>query len=184
MNDQQIIEMFFARNEEAIAHTANIYGNRLFLLAGKILKSDQDAEESVNDTYWKAWESIPPQKPNHFFAYLAKICRNFALDKLDWRNAAKRKAEIVSLTEEMERCIPDSRRDISPDRKDLGMLLDAFLRSLTKENRMIFLRRYWYADSIAEIAARYGISESAVQMRLNRTKAKLSAYFDKEDIHV
>ena len=82
MNDQQIIEMFFARNEEAIAHTANIYGNRLFLLAGKILKSDQDAEESVNDTYWKAWESIPPQKPNHFFAYLAKICRDFALDKL------------------------------------------------------------------------------------------------------
>ena len=184
MNDQQIIEMFFARNEEAIAHTANIYGNRLFLLAGKILKCDQDAEESVNDTYWKAWESIPPQKPNHFFAYLAKICRNFALDKLDWRNAAKRKAEIVSLTEEMERCIPDSRRDISPDRKELGMLLDAFLRSLTKENRMIFLRRYWYADSIAEIAARYGLSESAVQMRLNRAKAKLSAYFDKEDIHV
>ena len=111
MEDKQIIDLFFARNEDAIQHTADTYGNRLFVLADNIVRNDQDAEESVSDTYLKAWDTIPPQKPNHFFAYLAKICRHFALGKLDWKNAAKRKAEVVSLTQEMELCIPDDRRN-------------------------------------------------------------------------
>src|SRR5699024_11002399 len=102
MDDSKIIELFFLRNEDAIPHTHDIYGRRLFILADNIVKDDQDAEESVNDTYMKAWDTIPPQKPTHFFAYLAKICRNFALDKLDWKHAAKRNAEVVSLTQEME----------------------------------------------------------------------------------
>ena len=93
MEDKKIIDLFFARNEDAIQHTADTYGNRLFVLADNIVRNDQDAEESVSDTYLKAWDTIPPQKPNYFFAYLAKICRHFALGKLDWKNAAKRKAE-------------------------------------------------------------------------------------------
>ena len=184
LEDSKILDLFFARNEQAIRHTDDTYGRRLFMLADNIVKNDQDAEESVSDTYLRAWETIPPHRPNHFFAYLAKICRHFALDKLDWKSAAKRKAEVVSLTDEMALCIPDAQRDRELEGRELGRILDAFLRTLTPENRMVFMRRYWYVDTIAEIAARFGISESAVQMRLNRTRAKLSAYLDKEGIRV
>ena len=184
MEDSKILELFFARNEDAIRHTDDTYGRRLFALAERIVKNDQDAEESVSDTYLRAWDTIPPQKPRYFFAYLAKICRNCALKKLDWKNAAKRNAEVVALTEEMEMCIPDQSRDREMEARELGMLLDRFLRTLTPENQMVFLRRYWYVDTIAEIAVRYGISESAVQMRLNRTRAKLCTYLEKEGIQV
>ena len=184
LEDSKILDLFFARNEQAIRHTDDTYGRRLFMLADNIVKNDQDAEESVSDTYLRVWETIPPHRPNHFFAYLAKICRHFALDKLDWKSAAKRKAEVVSLTDEMALCIPDAQRDRELEGRELGRILDAFLRTLTPENRMVFMRRYWYVDTIAEIAARYGISESAVQMRLNRTRAKLSAYLEKEGIRV
>ena len=133
MEDMQIITLFLARNEDAIRHTDDTYGRRLYHLADGILRSGQDAEESVSDTYLKAWNTIPPRRPQHLFAYLAKICRNFSLDRLDWKNAAKRKAEVVSLTQEMELCIPDTQRERQRDGKELGMLLDAFLRTLTPE---------------------------------------------------
>lgn len=184
MDDSKIIELFFARNEDAIKHTDDTYGRRLFRLADNIVHNDQDAEESVNDTYMKAWDTIPPQRPEHFFAYIAKICRNFALKRIDWQKAKKRNAEVVSLTQEMENCIPDTYRDREADARELGRILDAFLRTLTPENQMVFLRRYWYVDTIAEIAVRYGISESAVQMRLNRTRSKLAMYLAKEGIKV
>ena len=184
MEDKQIIDLFFARNEDAIQHTADTYGNRLFILADNIVRNDQDAEESVSDTYMKAWDTIPPQKPSHFFAYLAKICRHFALGKLDWKNAAKRKAEVVSLTQEMELCISDNSRDAELEGKELGRILSAFLRPLTPENRMVFVRRYWYVDTVADIAARYGISENAVMTRLSRTRDKLRVYLKKEGIRV
>ncbi len=184
MDDNQIIKLFFARNEDAIRHTDETYGRRLFVLADNIVRNDQDAEESVSDTYMKAWETIPPQQPLHFFAYLAKICRNFALGKLDWKNAAKRKAEVVSLTQEMEQCVPDTTREARLEGEELGRILTDFLWSLTPENRMVFMRRYWYADTVAQIAARYGISESAVMTRLSRTRAKLCTYLEKEGIRV
>ena len=184
MEDSKIIELLFARNEDGIKHMDDTYGRRLFVLADNIVKNDQDAEESVSDTYMKAWDTIPPKKPKHLFAYLAKICRNFALKKLDWKAAAKRNAEVVSLTQEMETCIPDETRERELDSRELGRLLDAFLRTLSDENQMVFLRRYWYVDTIAEIAVRYGISESAVNMRLNRTRSKLAQYLAKEGIKV
>ena len=184
MDDSKIIELFFARNEDAIKHTDDAYGRRLFHLADNIVHNDQDAEESVNDTYMKAWDTIPPQRPEHFFAYIAKICRNFALKRIDWQKAKKRNAEVVTLTQEMENCIPDTYRYMEADARELGRILDAFLRTLTPENQMVFLRRYWYVDTIAEIAVRYGISESAVQMRLNRTRSKLAMYLAKEGIKV
>lgn len=184
MEDGKIIDLYFARNEDAIRHTDDTYGRRLYHLAERIVQNDQDAEESVSDTYLKAWNTIPPHRPRYFFAYLAKICKNFALDRLDWKAAAKRKAEVVSLTQEMENCIPDTARTYDVDRKELGSILDAFLRTLTPENRMVFMRRYWYMDTIAEIAVRYGISASAVQMRLNRTRGKLYAYLQEEGIRI
>ena len=184
MEDRKIIELFLARNEEAIRFTADAYGRRLFSLADNILRNDQDAEECVSDTYMRSWDTIPPQRPRHFFAYLAKICRHFALDKLDWRSAVKRKAEVVCLTQEMENCIPDKIRDRELESRELGRLLNTFLRSQTPENRMVFMRRFWYFDSIAEIAVRYGISEAATQKRITRTKAKLAAFLKKEGICV
>lgn len=184
MDDSKIVELLFARNEDGIKHIDDTYGRRLFALADNIVRNDQDAEESVSDTYTKVWDTIPPKKPMHLFAYLAKICRNFALKKLDWKQAAKRNAEVVSLTQEMETCIPDTSRDAEVEARELGRILDAFLRTLSEENLLVFMRRYWYVDTIAEIAARYGISESAVNMRLNRTRAKLSAYLKKEGICV
>ena len=184
MEDSKIIELFFARDEEAIRQTDMNYGKRLFVLADNILRSKEDAEESVSDTYLKAWERIPPTKPVHFFGYLAKLCRHFALGRLDWNMAAKRKAEVVSLTQEMENCVPDSRREAELVGKELGRILNAFLHSLSQENRMVFLRRYWYVDTVAEIAVRYGISESAVMTRLHRTRRKLQSYLEKEGIQV
>ncbi len=184
MEDNKIIELFFTRNEDAICYTAEKYGRRLYVLADRIVKNTQDAEESVSDTYLKAWETIPPQKPHHFFAYLAKICRRTALGRLDWKQAGKRSGEVIALTAEMELCIPDKRRDDQMESRELGRLLDAFLRSQSPENRMVFLRRYWYVDTVSEIAARYGISESAVNMRLSRTRQRLKVYLEKEGIRV
>ena len=184
MEDNQILNLYFRRSEQAIKETDTKYGNYCFRIAYQILASREDAEESVSDTYLKAWDTIPPHKPQYFFAYIARICRNFALDKLDWKNAAKRKAEIVSLTQEMEACVPDAVRDRTLEGKELGMILDSFLRTLSAENRMIFMRRYWFADTVAEIAVRYGISESAVRMRLNRTRDKLAGYLKQEGVHL
>ena len=184
MEDKKIIELFLARNEDAIRFTAESYGRRLFSLADNVLRNDQDAEECVSDTYLRAWDTIPPRKPRHLFAYLAKICRHFALDKLDWKSAGKRKAEVVCLTLEMENCIPDRVRERELESRELGRLLDTFLKSQTPENRMVFMRRFWYFDSIGEIAVRYGISEVAVQKRITRTKAKLAAFLEQEGIHV
>ena len=184
MEDAKIIDLYFARSEEAICQTDAAYGRKLFSLADRILHDAQDSEESVSDTYMKAWETIPPKRPAYFYAYLAKICRFFALGKLDWKAAAKRKAEVVSLTDEMALCIPDQRKEAEVNAKEIGRAMNEFLENLSQESRVIFLRRYWFCDTIAEIAARYGISESKVKMRLHRTRAQLANYLNKEGIMV
>lgn len=184
VNDNQIIELFFTRNEDAIQQTARKYGARLTVLAANIVRNNEDAQECVNDTYLKAWNTIPPTKPEHFYAYLAKICRYFSFGRLDWNNAAKRNAEVVALTREMEECIPGSWQDAAVDSGELSSLLSSFLRGQTQENRMIFVRRYWYGDSVSEIALRYELSQSAVAMRLSRTRNKLASYLKKEGIRV
>ncbi len=184
MEDAKIIELFWARNEDAIRETDAAYGRKLNTLARKILLSQEDAEESVNDTYMKAWKAIPPHRPQYLFAFLAAICRHLSLDRLDWKAAAKRNAEVVALTEEMEMCIPDTGHDRRIEGKELGRILDAFLKDLPRESRRIFLRRYWYADTIGEIARRYGLTESKVKMQLSRTKAKLCTYLKKEEVYL
>lgn len=184
MEDAEIIELFWARNEDAIRQTDAAYGRRLHALARKLLLTREDAEESVNDTYMQTWEALPPHRPRYFFAFLAAICRRLSLNRLDWNQAAKRNAEVVSLTREMELCLPDPRHDREADDRELGRLLDAFLESLPKDSRLIFLRRYWYVDTIAEISRRYGMTESKVKMQLSRTKDKLRAYLEKEGIRV
>lgn len=184
MTDEQILDLYWSRNEQAIEETARVYGGRLHILADRILHNHEDAEESVNDTYMKAWNTIPPQRPVYFLAYLSKICRNFALGKLDWNNAAKRKAQIVTITAEMENCIPDPKQVEMPGEEGIGQLLNTFLQTLPRESRVIFLRRYWYADSIAEIADRYNISQSSVKVRLYRMRQKLQTFLSNEGVYL
>lgn len=184
MEDERIIELYFQRDEEAIRQTEAAHGQKLFHLANGILYSWEDAQECVSDTYLKAWESIPPTRPVHFYAYLAKICRFLCFGKLDWKNAAKRKAEIVELTAEMELCIPDLSRERQLEAQELGQLLNDFLGTLNEESRNIFLRRYWYADSVAEIAQRYRIGESKVKTRLFRTRNQLRSFLEKEGYRI
>lgn len=182
MEDEKIIDLYFARNEEAIRETDAAYGKRLYGLSRRYLNDEQDAEESVSDTYMQAWNSIPPKRPERFFGFLAAVCRHISLNRLDWNLAAKRNAELVALTQEMEQCIPDTSRERMLEDREIGRVLDAFLEMLPKDSRLIFLRRYWYADTISQIAERYAVTESKVKMQLSRTRAKLSVYLDKEGI--
>ena len=184
VTDSQIIDLFWARKEEAIKETDLVYGKKLHYLADRIVQNFEDAQECVSDTYMKTWDTIPPQRPEYFFAYIAKICRNFALGVLDWKSAAKRKGEVVSLTAEMEACIPDPAYQRHLEGQELGEVLNRFLESLSRDNRIIFLRRYWYMDTVAEIACRYGMSESKVKTQLHRTRTKLHAFLAKEGIAV
>ena len=184
MEDTKIIELYWMRNEDAIAETEAAYGRRLRRLANRILGNSEDAEESVSDTYMKTWETIPPKRPTYFYAFIASICRHLSLHKVDWNQAAKRNAEVVTLTQEMELCIPDTSRDREQEAREIGKVLNAFLEGLPQQTRMIFLRRYWHVDTIAEIAQRYGITESKVKMQLSRTRAKLCTYLEQEGIRV
>lgn len=184
MTDSQIIALFWDRNEDAIRETDRAYGRRLHVLSDRILRNEQDAQESVSDTYLKTWETIPLQRPAYFFAYLAKLCRNFSLSRLQWKSAAKRSAQVVELTREMDECIPDHSLERKLEGEELGQLLNAFLDGLSRENRLIFLRRYWYADPVREIAERYQISESKVKTQLHRTRKKLQQFLEGEGIRV
>ncbi len=184
MTDEQILDLYWSRDEQAISCTDHIYGSKLLRIAARILCSREDSEECVSDTYLKTWETIPPKRPAYFFAYLAKICRHLAFGKLDWDHAAKRNAELISLTEELQLCIPDKSWERRIEGEEIGHLLNEFLAVLPKESRLIFLRRYWYCDSVAEISNRYGISQSKVKTNLHRTRGKLRAFLEKEGIAV
>lgn len=182
MEDARIIELYFARDEAAIEQTRISYGHKLRSLARRILADDRDAQECENDTYLKTWTSIPPNRPAHFFAYLAKICRNAALSLLEYRGAAKRSAQVVELTDEMQQCIPDRLAEQAFEPEEIGKLLNAFLRDQSEDNRRIFVRRYFSGESVAEIAQALGFSESKVKSALLRTREKLRIVLEKEGV--
>lgn len=184
MEDSQIVELFWLRDQSAIWEADIKYGESLRRLAENILKDRLDAEECVSDTLLKAWDGIPPQRPQYLFAYLAKICRFSAFGKLDWKNAQKRQADIVELTAEMELCIPNPSDGCELEGAELGALLNAFLRCLPAESRRVFIRRYWFTDSIRTIAQRYRISESKVKVLLFRTRKQLKNYLKEEGIYL
>lgn len=182
MEDRLIIEQFFSRNEEAITFTKERYGDRLHRLAFRILANHEDAEECVNDTYLKAWESIPPKKPDYFFAYLAKICRNTALHRLERSKARKRDVTVTALTEELSCCVPDTPAFERLEEQELGEKISQFLKTVSRDNRIIFVRRYFLSEAVTEIAAALGVSESKVKSSLFRTRNKLRDYLSKEEL--
>lgn len=184
LDDERILDLYWARDDAAIGETSLKYGDKLQRLSDRMLRAKEDAEECVNDTYLGAWNAIPPQRPRQFFAFLAKLCRNIACNKLDWLNAAKRHADTVSLTEELAQCLPDNAADRRQESRELGEALNVFLQSLPQESRVIFMRRYWFMDSVQEIAERYNMGESKVKTSLFRTRQKLRAFLEKEDLLV
>lgn len=184
MEDREIIQMFQERNERAIDGIAELYGAKLRGIAAAILENREDAEECVNDTLWKAWNAIPPAQPESLFAFLAKVCRNAALDRLDYRNAKMRQGKLVELTAELEQCIPNRRESDREEGRELSALLDQFLEGLSREKRIIFMRRYWYGDTNAEIAKSRHISEAKVKTTLFRVRKKLRAFLEKEDYRI
>ena len=184
MEDTRILELYNARDERAIEETRHSYGHKLLAVAMRILEDRPDAEECESDTYLKTWNSIPPNQPLYFLAYIVKICRNTALGMLEKRNAQKRSAQIVELTGEMEQCIPDAMAEREFEPEELGSRLSAFLREETKDNRMIFVHRYLMEESVAEVAEALGFSESKVKSSLLRTRGKLKEYLEREGVRI
>ncbi|MBQ4613237.1 MAG: RNA polymerase sigma factor [Clostridia bacterium] len=182
MEDGKIVDLYFERDETAITHTADKYGRSLRSLALGITEDMRTAEECENDTYFKAWNAIPPHDPSEYlFAFLARITRNLALGRLRADSRKKRSAHIAQLSAELEQCIPAP--DDTPCRVDERLLREAlnrFLGSLSEQKRCVFVRRYWFADSVTAIAARYSISQSKVKSMLWRCRNELRQYLVKE----
>ena len=184
MDDQLIIDMYFERNEQAITCTADKYGRLLRSVAFGILKSHEDSEECENDTYMKTWSIIPPTRPNIFSAFLVKITRNLSLDRYDQMHAAKRGAgEVPMVLDELVECIPDesaSSTDDGSNDEELKRILDKFLATLPSDARKIFMRRYFFGDSVNEIADKFGFGKSKVKMSLSRSRDSLKSLLESE----
>lgn len=181
-NSQRIVALYLSRSESAIKETMQCYGSRLLHLVMRFLGDRRDAEECVNDAYLKAWNSIPPQKPEDLFSYLARLCRCTAYNLIEKQQAAKRSTQLVELTQEMEECIPDGARENEYEDSRLTELINEFLRTLPQEQRNMFVRRYWYGESIEAIAGGMGFTESKVKTSLCRMRAKMRSYFDKKGV--
>ncbi len=182
MEDEKIVELYFQRDESAIEKTAEKFGKRLRFVSNKIVGDIETAEECENDTYLEAWNIIPPNEPKtYLYAFLARIIRSISIDCCRKKSALKRSALICELSAEMEECIP-SPEDMNCRIDDMAFAesINRFLGSLDAEKRRIFVRRYWYLDSVAEISKAFSISESKVKTALFRTRNKLREFLEKE----
>lgn len=181
MEDNEILSLLLIHNEQGLKELEQKYGTRLKHLAMGMLP-EEDAKECVNDTYLAVWNSIPPKQPEFLFAYTAKICRNLALNRVEWSQAAKRNATVVELSEELSQCIPDT--SASLEQRELGELIGTFLKEQPEEKRRLFIRRYWYGDSISELAKVFGFRESKIKSILFRLRKQLWKILKKEGIAI
>lgn len=174
MEDQGIIALFFDRSEQAIVETDKKYGSYCYAIAYNILSSKEDAEESVDDTYLTAWNTIPPRKPNLLNAFLGKITRHISIDCWRKRSAQKRGGTEISLAlDELEECAGPNDLEAEITHREFIRLLNSFLATLSETERNVFLCRYWYMDSIEAIAEITGFTQSKVTSMLHRTRGKL-----------
>ncbi len=177
--DDEILELYFARDEAAISRTKTQYGKLINSVAYGILHSAEDAEECENDVYMRIWNSIPPSRPARFKAYLCKIARGVALDRYDYRHAQKR-GETLPL-DELEGCLKSTvNAEDRLSEQELSELLNSFLKAQDYNTRVIFLRRFWFSDSVKDIAKRFHVSESMVKSRISRTLKKLHKYLNEQ----
>lgn len=181
--DQNILGMFFDRQEAAVAAVKQKYGRLCLSVALRILPDFRDAEECVNDTCLRAWNTIPPARPKSLQAYLCAITRNLALDRYDYNNAAKRSTALTEAFEELEPCLPASgSAERMESRQEFSDFLNGFLADLKPETRVFFVRRYWYGESIREIAEACRVTEEKVKSSLFRTRRKFADAVRKEGV--
>ena len=184
MDDNAIIELFFARSEQAIRELDGKYGKVCHSLSYNILHSRQDAEECVNDAYLGTWDAIPPARPNPLLAFLCRIVRNLSLMRYHADKAAKRGGGSYTVAlEELEGCLASPRTvEGDMEEQELIQLIEDFLETLSPENRVILMRRYWFSASNGEIAARTGLTEKNVSVRLTRIRKQLRNYFEERGV--
>lgn len=180
MDDSRIIELLFQRSESALDAVQQKYGAMCRAIARNLLGSEEDAQECVNDALHGLWNAVPPQRPRKLGAFLAAIVRNLAMKRLSYQNAEKRSGVMLSY-EELSQCIPDVHcAEEVLERMVLSDVLNRFLRTLDRDSRDLFLRRYWFCDSVSQIAKGFGISETRVTTKLYRIRKKLKEYLAKE----
>lgn len=184
MTDNEIIELYWNRNEAAITATADTYGNYCYSIAYNILYNNEDAEECVNDTWMNAWKSIPPNRPNRLSTYLGRITRNLSLNRYKLLTTQKRgKGQVALALSELEECVP-SQTDLDQITDEMVLIssIEAFLFAQPQTERNIFVGRYWYLYSIRDLARAYRMSESKVASLLYRMRMKLKLHLEKEGI--
>ncbi|HEX2985350.1 MAG TPA: sigma-70 family RNA polymerase sigma factor [Caproiciproducens sp.] len=182
MDDREIINLFFERSERAITELSKKYGGICREISQNILNNSFDAEECVNDAYLGAWNSIPPQEPNPLKTYICRIVRNLSIKKYHTNTAMKRNSYYDIALDELEDCISDSdtvEEDFTAH--ELAKTINCFLSTLDKNSRIMFVRRYWFSDSLSEIAAMFNITSHNASVRLLRIRKKLHHYLEKED---
>ncbi len=181
MKDDAIVGLFRDRNEDAIAEAKRAYGDYCVYIARNLLRDEQDAEACLNDVLLAAWKSIPPQEPTNLRTYLGKLTRETAVDRLRKRGARKRTPDGATASlDELEEIVGEGGAEDAVEEAELSRAVSAFLRSLGKEERDLFIRRYWYYDSVKSICERYGYGKSRVLVSLKRTRDKLARYLKKE----
>lgn len=184
MEDKQIVALYWERSENAIAETEAKYGRYCRYIANNILHSAQDTEECVNDTYQRAWETLPPKKPELLSAYLGKITRNLAINRSRYDQAKKRAPNFAIILDEVGEFIPDPSQEDITDELHLRQAINTFIASLPKETSIMFVRRYWYMSAVRDIAIDLGITESKVKVVLMRTRKKFKEHLEREGISV
>lgn len=184
MEDKYIVDLYWKRDENAITETAKKYGKYCFLIAFNILVNTEDAEESVNDSYLNAWNSMPPHRPAIFSTFIGKLTRYVSLKKWRERHAQKRWSGNVAIAyEELSECIP-SNKDIDEalEAQELAKIIDTFLDTLPSAEQKVFICRYWYFDSISAISKQFGFGESKIKSMLHRTRKKLRTQLLEEGV--
>ena len=184
MDDLQIIELYFERNELAIKETDKKYGRLCFGTAKNILHNKEDSEECVSDTYLAVWNTIPPTRPVRLVAYVCKIVRNLALKKFEYIYAEKRSPNMTVSIGELIEVLPDERISKGAQDEEIGEAISRFLKMENEAARNVFIRKYWFFDSIKEISVQYSFSESKVKSMLHHTRKRLRKYLEEEGIRV
>lgn len=180
MEDQEIIALYWARSEDAIRQTADKYAPYCGGIIRRVLGDGRDAEECLSDTWLGAWNAMPPQRPARLSVFLGRIARNTALDRYSYNIAQRRNAGVDTALEELEACVSGTPMEEDMDLRQLGEAISAFLDGVSPAARLVFLRRYWYCDTIAELAAATGFTQSKIKSMLRRTRQGLRAYLVKE----
>lgn len=185
MEDSRIIELYWERNEQAIKETSIKYGGLCIHIAQNILMSYEDSEECVNDTYFAVWNVIPDERPAKFSAFVSKITRNLALKKYEYLTAAKRNPAAVTSFEELEDCVSGiGSVETEMEKKRIEHAISQFLWQQREEKRNVFIRRYWYFDSLESISKSTGFTQSKVKSMLYSMRKKLKKYLEREGITV